>query len=523
MFKALLKKQMREFFVGVTTGRKTSGSKKLGKAGFIALYVICFISLGFAFFGMGQQIIDAVAVTGQGWLFYTLMAIVAITFAVVGSSFTAYTSIYNAKDNELLLSMPIPTVYLLVVRLITVFLLAFMFEGIVFLPSIIVYCMTFGWNVMNVMAPIIVLISLSFLATVLSSLLGWVIGLIASRTKNKNIATVIVSLLFIVGYYIFYFNIQQILASVVLKIDDMHFAMHIIGDAATGKILPLIGLVLVTLILFAAMCIVLSRSFISIVTKKVGGKKTVYKQQTLQQTDNIKKVLLKKELKHFKNSAVYMLNCGLGALMMPAAGIILLIKMKDLAPLLDLIPDGFLEVGIMCATIMIAGMNVITAPSISLEGQSFWIARSMPIKSSDILESKINLQKIITVPPAIIMVVLSAIAFHMNISDAIFIALTVYASIMVEAQCGIMLNLKMPNLEWTNEVVPVKRSLAVLIAMFGSWIIAALIALVFFLLRNVIGYSTFITAIFVIMILAARLLGDWIRKRGSELLEAIPA
>lgn len=521
MFRALLKKQFREFFVGITTGRKSSGSKKLGKAGFIALYILCIISLCFAFFGMSAALIDPIVQTGQYWLYYTLITIVALTLSVVGSAFTAYTSIYNAKDNELLLSMPIPPVYILIVRMITVFVLAFMFEAVVFLPSMLQYWLAMGTTAINVIAPIIVMIVLAFIATIISCIMGWIIGLIAARTKNKNAATVIVSLLLIGGYYIFYFNVQNILASIVANIDNMHFGFHLFGSAATGNILSLVIVVIATAIAFAITCIILSKSFIGIVTKKVSGKKTVYKQKTLQQTGSIKKVLLKKEFQRFRNSAVYMLNCGLGIIMMPLVGVLLLVKLKDLAPLLEVVPAGFIEVGLMCIAIMTTSLNCITAPSISLEGSSFWIVRSLPISSSDILESKINLHKLLTVPPAIIMIALSAIALKLELYSVLMTAIAVYAAITVEAQFGLILNLKMPNLEWTNEAVPVKRSLAVLIAIFGTWIVAALLGLAFFLLRNIIDYNSFIVACLVLFVLAARLIGGWIRTSGVKLFEAI--
>ncbi len=521
MFKALLKKQFKEFFVGITTGRKSKGSKKLGKAGFIALYAICFISLAFAFFGMSLQIIDAVAITGQNWLFYTLITVAALAFAVIGSAFTAYTSIYNAKDNELLLSMPIPPLYILITRIITIFVLALMFEAVVYIPAMIVYWITYGATVLNVISPVIVMLGLTLLATIISCFMGWVIGLIAARTKNKNIATVVVSLLLICGYYVFYFNIQKILANVVLNINNMKFGMHIIGDAATGKVLPLIIFVIVVALLFAIMCYILSNSFISIATKKVAEKKIAYNRKTLQQTGSVKKVLLRKELKHFKNSAVYMLNCGLGVLIMPAIGVLLLIKAKDLIPVINILPEGAAQIAVLCFTMMVAGMNFITAPAISLEGQSFWITRSLPIKASDILESKISLHKILTVPPAIIMVLLSSKALNIDLYSAVMIAFAVYAFIIIDAQFGLILNLKMPNLEWTNEAVPVKRSLPTVIVLFGSWIFAIIIAGIFFLLRNAVSCSTFIVAVFVIFVLASRFIGEWIRKRGVELYEAI--
>ncbi len=45
---------------------------------------------------------------GYGWLYYALMGLLALAFGVFGSVFSTYAGLYQAKDNELLLSMPIP-------------------------------------------------------------------------------------------------------------------------------------------------------------------------------------------------------------------------------------------------------------------------------------------------------------------------------------------------------------------------------------------------------------------------------
>ena len=50
---------------------------------------------------------------------------------------------------------------------------------------------------------------------------------------------------------------------------------------------------------------------------------------------SVQRALLGKELRRFAASPNYMLNCGLGIVMLPAAGIALLIKGRALAQLLD--------------------------------------------------------------------------------------------------------------------------------------------------------------------------------------------
>ena len=58
---------------------------------------------------------------------------------VFGSVFNTYSGLYLAKDNDLLLSLPIPVRAMLASRLLGVYLMGLMYSGVVMLPAVIVY------------------------------------------------------------------------------------------------------------------------------------------------------------------------------------------------------------------------------------------------------------------------------------------------------------------------------------------------------------------------------------------------
>ena len=57
----------------------------------------------------------------------------------MGSVFTAQTQLYNARDNEMLLAMPIPSAAILGSRMIMLLLLNYFYEAIVAIPAIAVW------------------------------------------------------------------------------------------------------------------------------------------------------------------------------------------------------------------------------------------------------------------------------------------------------------------------------------------------------------------------------------------------
>ena len=78
----------------------------------------------------------------MGWLYFALMSLLAIFLGAFGSVFNTYSGLYFAKDNDLLLSLPIPVRTLMASRLLTVYLMGLMYSAVVILPAVIVYWVT---------------------------------------------------------------------------------------------------------------------------------------------------------------------------------------------------------------------------------------------------------------------------------------------------------------------------------------------------------------------------------------------
>ena len=82
---------------------------------------------------------------------------------------------------------------------------------------------------------------------------------------------------------------------------------------------------------------------------------------------------------------------------------------------------------------------------------------------------------------------------------------------------GLIINLKKPNLNWQTEAIAVKQSIGVLIAMFGGWVIAAVLGIAYYLLYAVIGSTLFLCIAVVLLALLSALELKWINTRGSEI------
>ena len=110
MLKTLLKKQMMEIFRSYFYDSKKNRKRpRITTMVYICLYAVLMLGvLGGIFSFLAFTICGPLVSVGMNWLYFTLMGLISILLGAFGSVFNTYSSLYLAKDNDLLLSMPIP-------------------------------------------------------------------------------------------------------------------------------------------------------------------------------------------------------------------------------------------------------------------------------------------------------------------------------------------------------------------------------------------------------------------------------
>lgn len=310
MTKALLKKQMLEVFSWLYKGRKTGKRRSAkGIVGYVVLYLFVFGSVGSMFYMAADMLCAPLVAAGMGWLFWCLMGLLTVVLGVFGSVFTTYTSLYQAKDNDLLLSMPIPASRIMLIRLLGVYAIGLMYELMVIIPTQIVWFRTVPFSAVGAVFVVLIPLVLSVLVLVLTAVLGWVVALIAGRLKHKNMVTVFASLAFIAIYYYVYGQAYSMLQSILVnaeavgdKMKSILYPLYHMGLAAEGNVLSMLIFTAIIGALFGIVYAVLSHSFIKLATANRGAAKTAYKRQKAK-VSPVGRALLQKELRRFLGSS----------------------------------------------------------------------------------------------------------------------------------------------------------------------------------------------------------------------------
>lgn len=530
MFKALVKTRIQMMLAAMfRSGKKGKQRSKAGIAGYGLLMLYVAVVFFFLFYMMASQLCSPLLEAGLGWLYFALTGIMATALGVVGSVFTAQTQLFEARDNELLLAMPIPPSHILGSRMLALYGQNFLLEAVVLLPALLVYLREASPSPLSIILFVLLLFLLPLLALTLSCVLGWLVALISSRMRNKSLITMLLSLGFLAAYFYLYSRMNDYLQLLILNseavgetVRQVLFPLYQMGLAAQGNPVAFAWFVLCTLIPFGAVYWVLSRSFLRIVTAKRGAAKIRYEEKPLR-VSSPNRALLQKELRHFWASPAYMLNGALGSVFLLIGTVLAAVKGGWLVRYLGQIPgfEAWLPlVGCTCVC-MVAAMNVITAPSVSLEGKNLWMLQSLPLTGWQVLRSKLRLHLLVTAIPSF----LCAAALDLLLRpEPLMFVMMLAAPLVFSLLCGVLglvINLLMPRLDWVNETSAVKQSGSVILAMFADWGVVLVFAALFLILRRAVGVGLFVLICTVLMAVVCWCLLHWLKGRGSEIFETL--
>ena len=532
MLGTLLKKQLyelnRSFFYDAKKGKMRS---KGAAALYIALYALLVVGfLGSVFTLLAANLGAALVPAGYGWLYFVLFSLMATALGVFGSVFNTFSGLYMAKDNDLLLSMPIPVRYILASRLLGTYLLGLMFAGVILVPGAVVYFFFAKPTVGAILGALLLILLISLIVLVLTCALGFVVAKISTKLKNKSFLTVLISLVFLGAYYSFYFRASAIInalienmATVGTAIKGSAYPLYLLGRVGEGDGMAVLVVTAAVLALTALTFFLLDRSFIAIATAKGANAKVRYRARAAVRRSPAR-AMLAKEFARFTSSPNYMLNCGLGTLFILVAAVYLLLRGGSLREVFAAVfpedPDfpAALAVGAIC---LLASMNDMTAPSVSLEGKSLWIAQSLPVHPWTVLRAKLAMQLILTAPPALLASVSALLVLRPSPAAAVAVVVLPLLYVLLAALFGLMLGVRNANLAWTNEIIPIKQSGSVLLVLFAGWGYALLFVLGALFLGGLVSFPVFAAVLAVLNAVLCLLLWRWLRTRGAERFAAL--
>lgn len=526
MLKLLIKKQLMEIFRSYFYNPKTNKKRSAGAVtAFILLFILIMAGvLGTMFTALSVTLCRSFLPLDLGWMYFGIMGLLSILLGAFGSVFNTFSGLYLAKDNELLLSLPIPVRSIILSRLLSVYLMGLMYSAVVIVPASIVYCIFAAVTPAVILGCILMVLIVSMIVLVLSCLLGWVVAKISLKLKNKSFISVLCSLVFIGLYYFFYFKAQSVLNSLLVnaaaygeKIQSSAYPVYLFARVGEGDPKAMCLVTLVTVLALVLTWLILSRSFLHIATATGKTKKAVLKADAIR-IRSLSDALLRREFGKYASSPIYILNCTMGTLFLAVIAVAALIKFNSIRALLGQIENqylGLIPVIASAAVCMTASMNDTATPSVSLEGKNLWLIQSLPVRPWDALKAKLKVQLFLTLPPVLLCSICLAVVFPCSAAERLLMILMDLLFVVCSALFCLFLGIKSPNLTWTNEIVPIKQSLSVFFSMMGGWIYAIALGGLYVPCRNLLSPSAYLGIACLLTAAFSLLLYRWLRTKGT--------
>ena len=386
--------------------------------------------------------------------------------------------LFNCRDDQLLLSLPIPRSKVLFVRIFKFYVFELMFNTVFFVPILVAYL---RWadsiSISFFVISLVMLLFLPIIPIVFSCMVGAITTSISSRFKFKNLAQIIISMLLVLLIFYASYNMDSLLTKLAehaTSINDFITKIYypagiyvtFLADFSWKDFLIYIG---INIGLFLFTIFLLSKVYFKINSRlKVvsSSKKVKVENLTIRSHSKMHSLILK-ELNTFFHTPVFVVNAGFGLFLFLLASIILSIKFDSFLPFiidpngLD-IPKEFLEshLSIMILALVSGGsfMTSITNSVISLEGRNITILKSLPISVKQILLSKVFAASVITTPLLVVGDLILLIRFQIPIVEGILILFLSLFMPLFSHLTGVLINLKYPKLDFENSAEAVKQS-----------------------------------------------------------------
>ncbi len=480
MIVTLLKLRFRSMLAGLTTQAATKTSS--GK-GIKILLAVLGVYLAVGAFAIMWLLFDSLALPyhmlGLDWLYFAMAGVIALGFSLLGSVFTTQSQLYDAKDNALLLSMPIKPGHILLSRMLSLLGINLLFAALIIVPAFAVYLsqIAFSWGTLLCLIP--ALLGVTVLAQALACLLGWVLHLILGKC-NRSVASLLFMLVFLGLYFWLYSQASDILMAMTVSgetiagvLETWIWPLYALGRGCSGDAVYLLGYLGICAGVFILVYLVLAKTFLASATASQASRK----RRKLELTGGVLRsptaALVHKELKKFLGTPIFLTNMGLGLILTLALGVLGVVfreKVLSLLAILSAQLPGFEDLVPMflCAILLFLNSTCcLSTPTVSLEGKNIWIPKTMPIPPQTILRAKLLFHLVLTVPVSLFCALILGIVYKVGAAALVLTLLIAGLSSCLNGTLGLWAGLRWAKLDYISEAHPCKQSMAVLVSMLG--------------------------------------------------------
>ncbi len=528
LLKAAMSQDMQLFKINSKNGSKTAK---------IILPIVLALILMFSIGSYTVMLAENLAPHNLTYVILTIFILVTSLLTIIEGIYKSQGILFEAKDNNLLFSLPISKQKILFTKLFKMITFQFLYNALFMIPAIIVYSIYERPNINFYIISLIMIVLLPIIPTIFACIIGYIIKGLSSRFKAKNILQVIFTTLILLAIFYVSFNVQRLIVNIAENANNINEVITKIYYPAglyinliqNFDILDLIILLAINIIPAILFIYIASIFYFKIVSRlgERGNSKNVNWKKTKNKTFKVKSQLaglIDKEMKRFFSTPTFIINAGFGMVLMIVITIAISVNFdgmlnsimqgKEIEISIDEIKE-MLPKFFYGLVVFMSCMTSITSSMISLEGKSFNITKSLPVPEEKILLAKVLTSDIISIPVILLCDIIFFLTFKVTIVDIVFI---LFASIIMPtftAIIGLIMNLKYPKMNATSDVEVVKQSMSSTVSVFIGMFVGIL-SIVFIGIGNKINLNLFIILELLMFSIIVLILWRKLKKYGVK-------
>ena len=432
------------------------------------------------------------------------------SFYIIGET------LFGFKDYDILCSMPIKTHVIILAKLTLLHLVNVLFGIFLVVPSIVFVGVNSVLSIGYVISSLVMALFTPMLALAISVVIGVLVAFLSTNFKNKGTAQTIFYFVLVIGLLLVSFLFENP-AEIVNKV-AFFSPIYINGQTSILYLLLYCAICFVPVILITLLLCTFYKKLNTLLLSKKTAKNYVLEKSNITSEYNS---LVKKELKRLFSSPTYAVNSCMGLVFtLLLIGGVIYLAVEGLFSLITadivLVCLPFLPAFVMFSF----SLAPTTACSISIEGKTFWLIKTLPINTNNYFKAKLTVNFIINTIASFVCSVGLSILFKLGIEYILLIAIISVALPAFSGTFGLLIDLKFANFKWKTEQEVAKAGKGIMFCVFASMALSAILGVTayFWGLLNPLVYLI-IVAIFSIIINAIAL--AILTEKGEKMLNKL--
>lgn len=484
----------------------------------------------------GGLFLLVLAPLGMGNLVPGFLCLMGAAMAFLFTAFGAGGVLFGGKDNDLLLALPIPDWMLLTARLTALYLENLLIFALTLLPGMLLCSGSLG-NPLGAVLAVPVSVFGALVPTVLATLAGWLITWLISRTHHNALLANLGYLLVLLGCFALSVAINIGTRLSITQGESLGSALSGLfrgplwvfgqmGEACNGSPAGL-AVTLAAGMLPAALLVVLLKGSYRRLLTRMGARSARRKfRMTAQTGSGPFRALLRKEAIRYFHTPIYLFNTGFGLVLLILATAAVCWQKNRVLHLLSqeagltLTANDLYAIAAGTVCFLLATVST-SSVSLSLEGRSFWLLKTMPVPLIQLIRAKVWFNVLVGWPitALCVLVLWPVLGFSPLQLLALLLAcagLSAFVSLL-----GAAANLLFPRLDAQNDTVVCKQSLSAAVGVLGGMALAGIGIGGYLALSAWLSLELYLLLCTAAAALLSLLLAAWLRTAGVRRLAAL--